>query len=311
MARRVNLELRGRVRRFFGNFGLKVLALLLACAVWFFITGGRQVYRELAVPLEIVGVPEGCVLNGAVPRAVSVRVVGKGRDIIRLKPADFKLVVNVAGKEPGVYRVDLTPADVIYVGRGDVAVDGIVSEKILMLEIERRITKSVPVVAEFAGEPAAGMALGAAAVTPPKATLYGSAAILDKVYAVVVSVDVQGRDASFTTRVPVRAPSGITLVGAEEAEVKVVIGPPSRRNFPAVVVTVAGTKAPYKVSPPKVAVTLEGEATRLAALKPPPASVNPAGPGRYQVRVDVPPHTKLIVVAPMEVTVEPSQPGSE
>ncbi len=307
MARRVEMEFRGRVRRLFGNLGWKVLALVLAVACWFFIASGRRSYRELEVPLEFAGVPEGCTVGGSYPQKYLVRVSGKGRDLFRVRASDFKIVVNVAEKDPGVYRVDLSPADVIYSGHGDLKVEEILSDKIVMLELERRITKSVPVRADFRGAPRTGFYLGLPDIQPAKATLYGSATILDKVSAVAVTVDVTGRDSPFVADVAIKAPGGITLVGADAARVSVPVRRGVRRTFADVpVVAKGGTAASYKLSPPRVAITLEGEEGRLAGFGPPLASVAPRGPGPYPVKVDVPEHVTFVSVSPNEVEAEPA-----
>jgi len=310
MARRVEMELRGRLRRLFANLGLKVLALLLAAAVWLFIASGREAYREVEASVELKGVPEGVMVSGPEPSNVSLRVAGKGRDLFRLRPEDFKAVINMADAEVGTHLFDLTPADVIYSGGAEVAVEEILSEKVVTVELERRVTKAVPVNVDFAGSPRPGYYLGFPSVEPPKATLYGSAAVLDKVRAVSVAVDVEGRDAPFAADVPIRAPAGITLVGGDEARVTVPVGRGERRTLYGVRVAARGGEK-YTLVPAEVAVTLEGEPERLAALKAVTASVNPQGPGRYQVRVDVPDHVTLVAVSPREVEAAPAGGGIE
>ncbi len=310
MARRVEMALRGRVRRLFGNLGLKVLALALAAAVWFFIASGREAYRELEVPLELRGVAEGFAVNGPVPDTVSIRVAGRGRDLVGLKPSDFKVVVNVADKGAGIHRIDLTPGDVVYAGRRGVTVEGILSEKILMLELERRVTKGVPVKVEFRGAPAGGQYLGLPEVEPALVTLYGSAAILEKVRAVSVMVDAGGRSEPFVAKVPIKAPAGIMLVGADMATVSVPVGDGVRRTFADVPVAARGSGAGrWRVVPAAVKVTLEGEEGRLAALKQLKARVRPSGVGRYRVGVDVPDYVTLVAIAPAEVEVKAGQLG--
>lgn len=308
MPRRLDMAVRPRIRRLFGNFGLKVLALLLAAVFWFFITGGRVVYRDMEVPLELTTVPEGCVVNGQVPAKISIRVQGKGYSVLRARPSEFKVAVNLAGREPGVHRFDLSPADVIYSGKNGIKVERILSERIIMVELERRETRSVPIRVDFGGKPRSGFYLGMPQIDPPRATLYGSAAIIGKLSALVVGVDVEGRDAAFSVQAPIRAPAGITLVGADEARVTVPVGPASRRTFADVIVSVPGGPGSYQVTPARVAVTLEGEAGRLSSIKSLSAAVSPAGSGRYQVRVDVPEFTTLIAVAPFEVDVRAAAP---
>jgi YbbR domain-containing protein len=308
MARRVEMKLRGRLRRLFANLGLKVLALLVAAAVWSFIASGRAAYRELEAPVELKGVPEGITVEGPEPASVSLRVAGKGRDLFRVRREDFRVVINLADKEMGTHVFDLTPADVVYSGGGAVEVEEILSEKAVVVGLERRITKAVPVMVDFIGAPRTGYYLGLPAVEPPRATLYGSAAVLDKVRAVSVAVDAEGRETPFTAEVPIRAPAGITLVGGDEARVTVPVGPGERRTLTAIRVAARGPGAgAYELSPATVSVTLEGEPGRLAAPGPVTATVSPRGPGRCAVRVDVPDHVTLVAISPREVTATPAR----
>jgi YbbR domain-containing protein len=305
----MGMALRGRLRRLFGNLGLKFLALALAVAFWFFLASGREAYRELDVPVELKGLPEGIVVNGRLPEYVSVRVAGKGRDLLALGPDDFKVVINVADKEAGVHRLDLAPSDVIYAGSREVEVEEILSEKIVMLELERRVTKSVPVKVDFVGSLAADLYLGVPEVDPPKATLYGSFRVLEKVRAVSVTVDADGREGPFTAQVPIRAPAGITLVGSDEARVTVPVGPGERRTVTGVPLTARGARpGEYRLLPAEVAVTWEGEPGRLEALRPPAAHIYPKGPGRYAVGVDVPDYVTLVAIVPAGAQAVPAGP---
>jgi YbbR domain-containing protein len=305
MARRVEMELRGRLRRLFANLGLKVLALVLAVAVWFFIASGRVAYRDVEAPVELNGVPEGVIITGPEPANVSLRVAGKGRDLFRLRPEDFKVVLNMSDREVGTHVFDLTPGDVIYSGGAEISVEEVLSEKAVIVGLERRVTKAVPVKVDFAGSPRSGYYLGLPEVEPPRATLYGSASVLEKVRAVSVAVDAEGRDAPFVAEVPIRAPAGITLVGGDEARVTVPVGPGERRTVHGVRVKTRGG-GKYELTPAEVSVTLEGEPGRLTAPGTVTASVNPQGPGRYQVRVDVPAYVTFVAVTPGEVEAVPA-----
>lgn len=278
------------------------MAAVLAVLFWFFIASGRAGYRELEVPVELEGVPDGIKVNGPEPQKVKLRVAGRGRDLFGLGAADFKVVLNLGDKDAGVHTVGLTPSDVIYAGDKDVTVETILSQKTVIVELERRITKSVPVKVDFSGSPPSGFYLGLPEIQPTKATLYGSVTVLDKVRAVSVVVDAGGRDAPFAAEVPIRAPAGITLVGADEALVKVPVGPGERRSFPGVPVAVRGAERDaYELTPAEVSVTLEGEAGRLEALASLTAEIYPRGPGKYPVQVKVPDYVTLVAVTPREV----------
>ena len=62
------------------NFGLKVLSLFLAFAVWLFVSAPRRervIERALAAPLSLVNMPRNLLITTSVPDTISVRVRGR------------------------------------------------------------------------------------------------------------------------------------------------------------------------------------------------------------------------------------------
>ncbi|HUR80924.1 MAG TPA: CdaR family protein, partial [Thermoanaerobaculia bacterium] len=68
------------------NLGLKLVSLLLACVVWFMVSGSRRERpreRIVSASLSLVGMPSDLVITAEIPipSSVSVRVRGRMSDL--------------------------------------------------------------------------------------------------------------------------------------------------------------------------------------------------------------------------------------
>jgi len=113
------------------NFTLKIVALALATAAWFFVknlTNERRVVES--VPLEIK-LPDNRTLAGAKERTVSVIVAGTRTDIWQVSHSEMVAVVDLSREErTGVVRVTLNPQSVRHPSR--VQVVQVVPEEIIV-----------------------------------------------------------------------------------------------------------------------------------------------------------------------------------
>ena len=99
----------------FRNFGTKLLALAIACATWYVLTGQRRERiseRNYRVPLSIVNVPRGTMVVSPLPDAVDVRVRGAFTPLRSLDPAKLEAVVDLADATPGEKRYPLDSGDI-------------------------------------------------------------------------------------------------------------------------------------------------------------------------------------------------------
>jgi bifunctional ADP-heptose synthase (sugar kinase/adenylyltransferase) len=68
----------------FSNPGLKLMALLLAMALWFTVAGEQNVERTLRVPLEFRNKPIDLEIVGDRPTTVDLRVLGSSALLSRV-----------------------------------------------------------------------------------------------------------------------------------------------------------------------------------------------------------------------------------
>ncbi len=96
-------------RWFFQNIGLKLLALVIAFALWVYV-GSRQVLdRKVVLGLELRDIPEGMTLDSDVRTSIPVVLAGRKDSVLEIDPEELKAVVSLRGPEPGQKEVVVHP----------------------------------------------------------------------------------------------------------------------------------------------------------------------------------------------------------
>jgi YbbR domain-containing protein len=98
------------------NWQLKLLALVVALALWFFVASGETSERTISAPIEYLRLPPGLVLAGSPPASVLLQLRGRRAVLARLSPADLRLQVDLSGASAGPIAV--RPHDELRVPRG-------------------------------------------------------------------------------------------------------------------------------------------------------------------------------------------------
>lgn len=183
-----------------GNWGLKLLSILLAVVMWVYVSNDQATTTEhefKAVPVNVRGLTGNLVVSEA-PGKVTVRVQAEQNMIAKLTPRSVEAyvdldavkagrsVVPVQVKVPtGVKVVDLRPPEVTVV-------------------LEPIVTKQVAVKIQATSVPAEGLKVLGMQVKPEVVVLRGRQSILNQVDEVFVEVDLQNRSQTFGESLPVR-----------------------------------------------------------------------------------------------------------
>ena len=83
------------------NNSLMLLSLLLAFALWLYVSNEQDPLREkvLTIELEKTVLEPDYIILGGMPQNVTVKIQGNRSQLSNLVPADFKAVLNIpAGK---------------------------------------------------------------------------------------------------------------------------------------------------------------------------------------------------------------------
>ncbi|HEY1434769.1 MAG TPA: hypothetical protein VGG65_05295 [Thermoanaerobaculia bacterium] len=212
-------------RLLFRNLGTKVLALAIACATWFVLSGQRRERiseRNYRIPLSIVNVPAGTMVASPLPDAVDVRVRGAFTPLRALEPSKLEAVVDLADAVPGEKRYPLGPGDINV--PTDVEVLAI-SPGEIRLVLGAIAEKTLPVVGKIAGQPAPGARLDEVSVEPRSARIIGPAKVLASLVTLATQpVSVEGLDGPFTETTTLALPAaGIRVREGQVVSVRVKI----------------------------------------------------------------------------------------
>lgn len=183
----------------FRNVGTKLLALAIACAAWYVLTGERRERiseRSYRVPLSIVNIPAETLIVSPLPDAVDVRVRGAFTPLRQLDPSKLEAVIDLADAGPGERRYPLEPDDINV--PPEIEVIAIAPQEIRVV-LDAVADRTLPIVVDLAGQPAAGFHLEEVAFEPKQARVLGPARTLAKLTNIHTEpVVLDDRNASFT-----------------------------------------------------------------------------------------------------------------
>lgn len=292
--------------RIFRNLGLKVLSIALAGLLWGLVAGQREAERALRVPLEYRDIPEQLELLGEPASLVDVRIRGSSGVLSELRAADLVAVLDLSSARPGRRLFHLLPED-IAVPAGVKVLQ--VTPSTLPLIFEESSSRTVPVVPDLDGEPAAGYVVGRVTTTPPVVDVIGPASAVQQVVeATTEPVNIAGATTPVRDTVTIGLPdSAARLRSPQSGTVVVEIVPaPVERTLEAVAVELRGLGRGRRatVRPTRVAIVIQGIPRAVDAVGRDDvrvfADLTGLAPGRYNLPVKhaTPPGMTILRVEP-------------
>ena len=287
----------------FQNLGLKVMAVLLASALWFTVAGEHDVERTMRVPLEVRNKPVQMEIVGDPPTTVDVRVLGSSAVLSRMDPGEMVAVLDLSTARAGSRLFNMRAENV----RSPYGVDVLqVTPSTISLELERSEKRMLKVVPAVEGEPAPGFAIGPVTSDPSEVEVIGPAShIADLTSATTEPVIVAGIRETLEDEVTIGvSDSAVRLSAAQSAKVKVQVVPaPLERELSGVPVRSRnlGPGLTARVQPLAVRVTARGQRDAVNSMRAETvdAFVDLAGlgPGQYNLRVQFDPTQNFGVTA--------------
>ncbi len=154
----------------FENLGFKIVSLLLAIVMWFFVTSRGQSEMSIDVPIEYKNVPQGLEIVNHSMKTVTLNIKGQERAIKNIKPSDIRVPLDLskAKKGEGIYYVD----------RNDIRLPRSISimninPSSVRITTEETMKKTVRVLPLITGEPARGYSVKSVEVSPQSVTVEG------------------------------------------------------------------------------------------------------------------------------------------
>jgi YbbR domain-containing protein len=179
------------------NPWLKLLSLLLAIVLWFFVVSQGSSVIVMEIPIGFRNLPSHLeVLNG--PKSVSIWINGQERLLKELRQGDVNVAIDLSGVKKGNIFFPLSSEDVT-LPKTLTVTD--ISPQTIKLNLEEKVTKTVPVRAIIVGTPARGFTVSRMDVIPKMIEIRGTESVIEKVYSVQTEpIDITGISGNLSYR---------------------------------------------------------------------------------------------------------------
>ena len=152
------------------NLGIKLVALLLAVALYLHVYTERPATMLVSFPLEITDLGDSLSLTGSSPEPVSAELKGTGKQLIRLRLTEPRIKVSLAGVRVGHYERTLVAEDLPLMREEGLEIERL-SPRVISLDIDRKLARRVPVAVRVRGTPRGGWAWAGKYSTDPVTVL--------------------------------------------------------------------------------------------------------------------------------------------
>ena len=177
------------------NWQIKLLALFSALIFWFYVASSYAKIGSFpgTLPIEYRNLPANTVAISDSDN-ISIKLAADGIVWQRLSSSSFMAYVDLAGLSIGTHELEV---------KVDMSVSGVqIIEKKpakILVRIEPKISKEVPVSVKIEGKPGEGFITQTADVQPAKVTVSGAQSVLEKILEATAVVKLNGETEDKTT----------------------------------------------------------------------------------------------------------------
>ena len=132
-------------RRLNHNLSIKIFALLLALAVYGHVQTEKEQEADFRVSLRFAGLPETLTRRESTPRRASIRIRGKGKQLLKLKLQPPEVRVDLERARAGLVQRMLSPSDVLLPSGIQAEVTEIVEPRMIEVVVDTLVKLTVPV----------------------------------------------------------------------------------------------------------------------------------------------------------------------
>jgi YbbR domain-containing protein len=249
------------------NIGLRVLAVVLAIGLWIFVNSAeRGSVEQLTVPVSYSTLPQGMVIVNHPATSVKVEVTGPRSLLSLLDPERLTLKIDLRSIATGPSDFKIYPS-MFNVGRNTAVTS--ISPDSLSLDIDRMVTRDVPVHLAVENRVAPGYTISSVDIAPSNVTVVGPSRYVEPLTSVNTEpFDLKGLTSDTNRSVEITPPDpslGLST-GHVDARVNVTQAITDREIRSEVEVKDSDFK--YRVEPKHATLTIRGPALKLAGLAP-------------------------------------------
>jgi len=157
------------------NWGLKIISLIFAILIWYFVVGEDKVDTTIYIPVEIVNLPRDMVIANQFKKQVEATISGPRGLISGINRQRITRTINLAKATPGTMVIRNEP-ETIQFPRGIIV--SRIQPTHITLVIDELLEKELPVQGRVTGEPAPGYELAGVLFEPQTIRISGPRAII-------------------------------------------------------------------------------------------------------------------------------------
>lgn len=167
------------------NYRAIIGTLLLAFLLWFMVKMNKHYEYNIQIPIVMENLDQDKTLKYSYKNEVNVEFLGKGIDLLRLKFYHVYYRIDLSGS-PRYLEFDLTehPEYVNYPRELDISVRSILRPRSLIIELDKKMQRKLPVEVNYALLEPPGMILVNVTSEPESVLVTGPAQMFNKVQAI-------------------------------------------------------------------------------------------------------------------------------
>lgn len=153
------------------NWQQLLLAFVLALFCWYLVTGREKVDSWVPMKVEMAGMPDGLFIRGGMLGTVEVLVRGPRGMVRKVEESQMVYPLNLSGITPGKNVIGLDPSNVPISKVYDVVE---IRPSRIELEVERRVSRDVPIKPVLGSPVPDGYVLAGTRVRPETVRITGA-----------------------------------------------------------------------------------------------------------------------------------------
>ena len=256
---------RSIVRALISNPVRKILAIIFAFGLWFFVALDKNYVYKKDIKVVYTNLSDSLMITDSTP-TINVSLIGRGGSLLSSWAAPPKARCNVVDMKLGKNTVDVTNL-IIPLGFPDLRV--VYNTASVDVTIDERITRIMKIEVPTKGELKQGYSvsdiviLDTVSVTGPRNVLFNQDVVLTE------TLDIKNKQASFLTRVSIEDTSDLFEFSKTQIQIEVKVDTTVKRSFTNIPLTLIFTPE-QRVSSEKISLDtliVEGPATEINSLK--------------------------------------------
>lgn len=259
------------------NIGLKLVSLVFALFLWFYVTAQIEGIETLHVPIEILNVPDSLVIASDIPRTAKISMKGPRSELLKARIfGNVRLIVDIGETKSRELTVPISKGMVSMPEGMKSEGVSIISPKILSISLERRMSKALPVKAVFGKTLPPDLAfLKQPAIAPESVVARGAEKIVSAFSEIKTPpIDIAPRRGRYSLELELTAPAQVEIE-PKRVIVEMEISKRAERAIDGIIPTVVQSEEGYdaECSPPYADLIVSGPEELVRKVVPEDISI--------------------------------------